>query len=234
MRRIVISLILALLLPAYAYPFCLAPGPRLVCAEYFKSKVVVRAKLVRQKAIVDKDGGIAANVYYMRTEEILRGAVGPEFEIYEGNDSGRAGFYWKNGHSYLLFLFPSNETNRPAWALDGCGNSGPLEQEGAVLRQIAGLKQRRGGMIQVAVGDGSISYPVEDVRVTVRGSNGSFSGVTNAQGRSEINVPAGHYSLTVEGKVSYEPYFLGYEQPNDIHIENGACAQVQFVEAGKN
>jgi hypothetical protein len=193
--------------------------------------VVVKAELIRKRAIVDQDGTVSANIYYMRTDEVLRGSINPDFEIYEGNDSGRAGFYWRVGDSYLLFLFPSVETKRPAWGLDGCGNSGLIERTKSVMRQIDGLAQRRGGMVQVAVGDGSISYPVKGVRVTVRGNGRSYSALTDENGKSEIHVLPGEYSLSVKGDRLYEPYFLTYEQPGKITIENGGCAQVQFVEA---
>ena len=174
MRFIATLLIFGPLFPACVYSLCQAPGPRLVCAEYFRSKAVVKAELIRKRAIVDKDGTVSANIYYMRTDEVLRGSIDPDFEIYEGNDSGRAGFYWKTGHSYLLFLFRSVETKRAAWALDGCGNSGPLKGKHSVLRQIEGLANHRGGTIQVAVGDGSISSPVKGAQTIALGTGRSF------------------------------------------------------------
>jgi hypothetical protein len=230
MRVIATLLIFGPLSPACAYSVCQAPGPRLVCAEYFRSKAVVKAELIRKQAIIDKDGIVSANIYYMRTNEVLRGSIDSGFEIYEGNDSGRAGFYWKTGHTYLLFLFRSVETKRAAWALDGCGNSGPLKETNSVLPEIQGLANHRGGMIQVAVGEGSISSPVKGALTVAMGTDRSFSGITNENGRSEIHVPPGRYSVKVKGDRAYEPYFLGYEQPNNIQIQNGSCAQVQFVE----
>jgi hypothetical protein len=56
-----------------------------------------------------KDGFVTANIYYMHSLQVLRGDIDSNFEIYEGNDSGRAGFDWKKGHAYLLFLRPSVE-----------------------------------------------------------------------------------------------------------------------------
>ena len=187
------------MLSSCGYAVCGAPLPRLVCAEYFKSKAVVTAKLIRTKAIIDKDGFVTANVYYMRTAKLLRGTIAPEFEIYEGNDSGRAGFDWKVGESYLLFLFPSVETKSAAWGLDGCGNSGPLERAEPVLKQVEGFATQQGGKIQIAIGSSSISMPVAGVHVTVQGIHHDHAATTNERGQAEIRLPAGQYSVESAG-----------------------------------
>jgi len=62
--------------------------------------------------------------------------MSPTFRVYEGNDSGRASFDWKIGKGYLLFLFKSHENAMAnAWALDGCGNSGPTSKSASVLQR---------------------------------------------------------------------------------------------------
>jgi hypothetical protein len=77
-----------------AAAYCNVPQPRLICAEYFASQVVVEATLTQARVIHDKDdpGGIAANVYTMNADEVLRGTISSTFEVLEPNDSGRATF----------------------------------------------------------------------------------------------------------------------------------------------
>jgi hypothetical protein len=166
----------------------------------------------------------------METLQTLRGAISSEFEVFEGNDSGSAGFFWKNGNSYLLFLFPSREKKGGYWGLDGCGNSGPLKQVEPVLNEIKALSGRRGGSIEVGVGVDI--GEVKGAKVSATGNGTSYSALTDQHGRSVFHVPSGRYYIKVTGDAPYEPYFLSYEQPN-VTIENGACAQIQFEETVK-
>ena len=109
-----------------ALPFCLVPQPRLVCAEYFRSQLVVKATLVQTATLHDKDDpdGISAYVYTLQLNQGIRGSVIGRLQVYEENSSGRAGFSWVPGREYLLFLNYS-ENDHTLWELDGCGNSGP-------------------------------------------------------------------------------------------------------------
>jgi hypothetical protein len=67
----------ALLGAVPAMGFCSVPQPRLVCAEYFASQVVVQATLVSVRTISHKDDpkGIAAFVYSLRAGRVLRGIL---------------------------------------------------------------------------------------------------------------------------------------------------------------
>ncbi len=50
-----IAVAAALLLPVSVHSFCFQPQPRLVCAEYFDSKIIVEATLVRIGGLRDPD-----------------------------------------------------------------------------------------------------------------------------------------------------------------------------------
>src|SRR5262249_45044028 len=126
MKYFPVLAILLLFCTPSAKGMCQVPQPRLVCAEYFASKVVVEATLTRIKTIREESDpeGAIAHEYRLETKQKFRGHIGPVFKVYESNDSGRAGFDWKTGQEYLLFLFYTRSDK--AWVLDGCGNSGPL------------------------------------------------------------------------------------------------------------
>ena len=210
---------------------CNVPQPRLVCAEYFASRVVVEATLLRTRTVRDKDDpeGVAAFVYSLRADRVLRGDIAAQFQIYEGNDSGRATFDWKAGQQYLLFLLNSEHAN--LWALDGCGNSGPLNGAKAVLAQINAIRGHRDtGAIHGMVSGEALSAPFPGVRVEARGSSKRYAATTNAKGEFQMDVPAGRYTLhaTASG-FSFHTADFSYENPQNVRIEPGGCAQVQFV-----
>ena len=124
-----------LLFASPALPFCLVPQPRLVCAEYFRSELVIKATLIQTTARHDVDDpeGISAYVYTMQVNQVLRGSATGRLQVYEENSSGRAGFTWVPGREYLLFL-NYNQNDHTLWELDGCGNSGPRQRRVSAQR----------------------------------------------------------------------------------------------------
>ena len=202
-----------------------------MCAEYFASKVVVEATLVKVRSVRAKDDpeGVLAYVYTMRTSRLIRGHIAEVFQVYEGNDSGRATFDWKTGRKYLLFLFYS--TAEKLWALDGCGNSGLSDGAKSALEQIDAIQKQNGdGVIHGVVSDQTLAAPFPGVRVVARGIQGLYKATTNSKGEFEIRVPPGRYTVraTKTGH-SFHTADLSYENPQDLQIEPGGCVQVQLV-----
>ena len=219
------SLFLAIVIIFFESPamgLCDVPQPRLVCAEYFASKVVVEASLAKVKSIYDKDDpqGVAAHVYSLHASQVIRGHIDPAFVVHEGNDSGRATFDWKIGRGYLLFLFYSDSDK--AWELDGCGNSGPISDAKAILQQIAAIRaSNEGGVIHGVISQQALSDPVSDVHVEARGPNGRYTATTNSKGEFEIKVPAGHYAVSaMKAGFSFATADFSYENPNKVQIES--------------
>jgi hypothetical protein len=208
---------------------CNVPQPRLVCAEYFASKVVVEASLTKARAIRGREDpeGVLGYFYTLTPSRVFRGQIDGVFRVYEGNDSGRATFEWKVGRKYVLFLFYSSSDK--AWELDGCGNSGPASH--AVLKQIDAIQSSHdeSGAIHGVVSPAVLSVPTSGVRVEARGTNGVYTATTNAKGEFEIRVPAGKYVLRAikKGFLFYAAEF-SYENPEALQIEPGGCAQIQL------
>ncbi len=142
MKDCLLVAVVALLGAGSARGVCSLPQPRLACVEYFASEVVAEATLVKTGTIRYKEypEGVAAYVYSLRADRVIRGHIATVFRVYEGNDSGRATFDWKIGRKYLLFLFYSGPDK--SWELDGCGNSGPLSRAKAVLEEIDAIQRR--------------------------------------------------------------------------------------------
>jgi len=211
--------------------YCQVPQPRLVCAEYFASQVVVEATLVETRALHDADDpqGISAYVYTLRVDRVLRGKVGARLRVHEGNDSGRATFGWVRGKEYLLFL--SYAPEEKSWELDGCGNSGPLGGAKMALAEIAAIKSAHGGgVIHGIVSGHTLSTPISGVLVEAIGKTGRYEATTNTKGEFQIDVPAGEYNVrAVKSGLYFYEADTTYENPRGIRIEPGGCAQVQFA-----
>jgi len=221
----------ALLLPIRASAVCGDPQPRLVCAEYFASQLVVEATLAQTQELHDKDDpeGISAFIFTLHVKRTFRGKIVETVHIYEGNDSGRATFAWVPGRDYLLFLF--YVASDKSWELDGCGNSGPLSKAGMALAQIAEIKKARGGgVIHGVIRGETFSTTISGVHVEARGTTGLYTATTNDNGEFQLNVPAGRYVVRVldERGITFNTADFSYEDPRNIRIEPGGCAQVQL------
>jgi len=215
-----------------AMAYCNVPQPRLVCAEYFVSQLVVEAQLVQIKTLRDKTDpeAVLAHIYTLSVNRIVRGKIGPSVQVYEGNDSGRATFDWVRGKKYLLFLLPGSPQN--SWGLDGCGNSGPVANAKAALAEIEKIKiAHDGGFIYGTVSQDVLSVPIPGVHIEAQGENVHYATTTNDKGEFQINVSAGRYRVRVAKRgVSFHKADISYEDPRGIQIEPGGCAQIQFAE----
>ena len=201
--------------------------PRLVCAEYSNSKLVVVAKLMRIEHIPPRnEKELDGFLYTLAPVSMLKGDVGQTFEVYEENSSGRAPFSWANNETYLLFL---NRNPDGTWWLYGCGNSAPLKAARYALRAIESMKARKGGLIHGLV-RGDFAPYWERLSVDVRGDRKSYHAVTDKDGLFKIHVPAGHYEVRVikEGSRFQIDRINSFEDPDNLEIEDGGCAQVQF------
>jgi hypothetical protein len=223
-----------------ANALCGEPQPRLVCAEYFGSQVVVDAALLRTEDVHDKDypEGISGRFYTLRANRVFRGTIPQTFKVYEGNDSGRASFDWNIGTSYMLFLFNAPVLlNAPegekAWSLEGCGNSTPAAKADSVLRQIATIKRgQKAAFVSGVVSGESLSAPLAHVHLMIRGDLKTFKAATDRSGRFQIEVPPGNYSVEpIDPPIPLEPYFLTYEDPGHLTVHPSGCVQVQFTES---
>lgn len=215
-----------------AMGFCSVPQPRLVCAEYFASQVVLEATLVNVRTISDKDDpeGVLAFVYNLRAGQVFRGSITGILQVYEGNDSGCATFDWKIGQTYLLFL--SYSASEKAWELDGCGNSGPVSRARAALEEIATIQKPHGGdgHIYGAVSQQALSVPIPQVQVEARGTDGVYKATTNAKGQFEIKVPPGVYAVrATKSGFRFGDAGISYADSLNLRVEPGGCVQVQLA-----
>ncbi len=217
--------------------FCLAPQPRLACAEYFNSAFVVTATLTKTTPIPGGAGYPQAWIYTLRINRILRGKPLATVQVFEENSSGRAGFAWVPGQGYLLFLnhaengealwndlYNYTENDHTFWELDGCGNSGPITKAAAALSAIRAIQTARGSsMIQGVVG-GRGAPLLSGMHIEAQGQAGRFAAITNDKGEFRMSVPPGRYTVNVvEAGRFFDSRDLSY---SDIErpLEPGGCA----------
>lgn len=227
MRRLAALVLISCFLQPSVFAWRNIP-PRLICAEYSQSKLMVIAKL-RRKQHLQPQHAQDYYVYTLETSKTLRGEVGAEFRVWEENSSGRASFNWSVGNSYLLFL---NPTDDGMWWLYGCGNSAPIDKADFALKVIGSLKDRRGGVIQGIVTVGGEYPPRTDlsgITIQIRGKNRDYEVLTNSKDVFKVHVPAGQYAVVpVQSERSFKKDFESFEDPDGVNIENGGGAQVQF------
>lgn len=232
--RIYIALLLLMFPAAQAGARCNNPRPRLVCAEYFQSKAVVIAKLNGVTPVKDDFDDLTGTYYSMTVEQSLRGQVNRTFRIYQANDPGGPKLDWKAGDSYVLFL--RQQTQNGSWTIDGCGNSGPSDSKQSALDQIDMIDSTSNrARIQGAVGGASFAFPLAGVQIEASGPGGVISAETDAVGKFDMRVAPGKYQVRAlsPGRTFVADQFT-YENPDNLLLENGGCAQVQFVESKKS
>ncbi|HEX3472423.1 MAG TPA: hypothetical protein VHT28_14665 [Silvibacterium sp.] len=89
-------------------------------------------------------------------------------------------------------MFLSYVQREKSWALDGCGNSGPLSGAEAVLTEIEGIKTAHDdGVIDGVVSQQALSTPIPGVHVEAQGNTGHYATTTNENGEFQMKVPAG-------------------------------------------
>lgn len=155
---------------------------------------MIEAKLVQTTELHDKDDpeGISAHVFTLRVNRVLRGKIGGTVRVYEANDSGRATLGWVQGKQYLLFLF--YESSEGSWALDGRGNSGPIDKANVALSEIATIKAAHGGgVIHGVVSGQELADGVARVQIEAKRAAGWFTTRTNEKGEFQLTVSVGQH-----------------------------------------
>jgi hypothetical protein len=230
-RRVIAATLVAVLTPV-ASAVCQVPQPRIVCAEYANSKAVLVANLRATKRVV-VDGDTDGYLYTFSVKTLMRGDAASKFELWEENSSGRAAFEWKVGVDYVLFL--ARDVQRPthAWVIDGCGNSGPVNASAKVLQAIRSHASSTIGLVYGMVSSDSLTTGVPNVTVKATGNHKSFSTITDQSGRFRLQLPAGEYIVdAMRDRESFRPEPFSYENPRNLKILPGYCAQIQFGSAG--
>jgi hypothetical protein len=229
-RRFVETLIgsfLLLLVAHSASAVCLQPHPK-ANAEFFHSDAVFIGTVISQESIsVDPD--LDGSKYRMTVQKVFRGAQRDSIEVVSWNDSGR--FPLDVGKQYLLFASQS----KGRFEIGNCGNSALLSDAAGVILQIEGIsKAGHTGEIEGRIISYSANADLSGIRAIARRGRKSISALTGKDGRFDMRVPAGKYSLTaISPNYSVVAFDLSYDSPGDFTVYDGGAVELQFVASRK-
>ncbi len=235
MRKIPFASLILLLSASSAYPFCLEPAPPSICAEYFRSSLVVEGTALSRRHLSVERMGVGAGsdgeLYTFSVDMVYRGKAGKTIQLVDENDSGRIAFSIQTGGKYLLFLFKAPENDR-WYAADGCGNSGSSNGQLKTVAEVRSFGHSTGGgFIEVKVSEGpGLAGPLADFPVTLTGAE-SATLKTDKDGWARFKVPLGSYAASASrpGWTAVQ-YDLPYENADHFRLtEHGQCAQLQLV-----
>ena len=166
-------------------------------------------------------------MYTLQLTRSYKGEIHGTFRVKESNDSSRASFTWKTGQSYLLFLHRNEDGT---WWVLGCdGNSDNVHNASRTIEVIKSLGTRHGGLIQGTIA-GIVGPNTVRVHVAQKDGPKSFETAVDQHGEFRIHVPSGHYRLfaVLEGRSLEADTIMSYEDPENIVLVDGGCAQVVF------
>jgi hypothetical protein len=126
-------------------------------------------------------------------------------------------------------LYPVEHSSR--WSIDGCGNSGALARSGKALKVIESLKTGPDvGVIHGKIlSDDGTTEDLKGIAIEIRGGDRVFRVQSDRNGEFEIKVPAGEYKARAFRKGwKIRMDALTYENPANLKLVRGGCAQVQF------
>jgi hypothetical protein len=212
------------------YAFCFEPKIR-VDDEFFVSDVVFAGTIVaNQKTGLTPDGFFDGWDVTWRIDRVFRGpiSVGGMMHIVFGNDSGRFPFDTKVGRHFLIFAVPYSG-HKGKFAVDSCGNSGPLSRATSTISEIRDLPHRDGGLLYGAIYDGD-----EEATIVATGAGHTYSTVSGRHGKFSLRVTPGVYTVTATKKGHvYTDFDLAYKHANAVTVPVGGSAGVAFREQGR-
>jgi hypothetical protein len=219
--------------------FGLTPTASAVCprpipapnAEFFKTSMVIAGKVISEKPDVNpNDSKLTEGWFYrIRVERRFRGTQVRFVLVYTENTNVR--FPLKVGERYLLFVHQIEGRRE----INGCGNSAPLSEAGAVVNAIEAI--RRAGLygeIEGRVRNKFDESGILGVRVIASCGQKLYSATTVQDGWFEMRVPPGTYKLTVQSpNLAIEPQdsVYNYDDPDHFIVHRGSSAHFEFFAA---
>ena len=94
------------------------------------SQAVIIGTVMSSRQVPQSWDSLDGTEYVLHIDKKVKGKESGEITIF--SEHSEDGFSLQSGRQYLLFLTNNNQH----WAVNKCGNSGPMEDEHAVLKQL--------------------------------------------------------------------------------------------------
>ncbi len=101
-----------------------------VSDEMKVSNAVVIATVMESRQVPQSWDSLDGTEYVVHVDKKVKGRQTGEITVFSEHRDNRVNL--QSGRQYLLFLTNNNEH----WLVNTCGNSGPVEEESAVIKQI--------------------------------------------------------------------------------------------------
>lgn len=228
MKLIFLIISTIIIFASSAFSVCPKPNPK-VCAEYFKSDLVITGVVVFRKTINNDTACIGCadgHLYKVKVSKTFKGAKKKYIYIYTYSDSAEP-LLMKTSKEYLLFL--QWDTSR--YTFTCCGNSCLLSEANKNIQEIEEIPKKKTGEIEglVYANDGFAG-----VKVRIVGANKTYSAITDSSGWFHVVVIPGRYKVIIAPQrinnidLSFKPYIFSYDNPNDFIVPKGGCAELAF------
>jgi hypothetical protein len=204
------------------------------CQALFQSDVVFVGTV--KSIATDEEAGSDQRLFGRRLVTLsldrgIRGIKGSTVTVRTGQGGGDCGFDFKEGQTYLVYA----SRHPDGWLSAGiCSRTRPLSQAAEDLAFIDAMPASGSGgrvsgtikhwEIDPAAGGQVEHGPVPDVQVLVRGSRGTFSGMTDAAGKYSVaGIPVGAYEVEVLPPANFSTRYL----QRKIEIKDARACRVE-------
>jgi hypothetical protein len=210
----------ALLATRTAGAICAAPPPK-ICNAFFKADVVLLGTVLAEQRDSEWIG------YKLKIQRTLKGDSRAIRSVFTGNDSGRLSL--DVGSEYVLFGYRNNGR-----LVVGCDEQALSDSAKSrlVVREIDQMLASRPELSSVegkVVKFGDFSAPLAGVSVTVTGTGGKYTAVSNSGGQFLMSVRPGTYRVEADSSVVEQTIYSEiYTHVNSLQLEPGQCAQLQY------
>jgi hypothetical protein len=226
---IALALVFTLMLPTAAQALCSWPPPKL-CNELFTSDLVVRAKVVKIKNVIDPEDpiGVDAWDYHVDVIKTYRGPALKRQII--RSENGSASLLLKQGEEYIIFAHKSRDGRYRAGSnCEGIQMINGERYSEALDAEIAALKQVRQASIEIEFRDRQYKLaPFSGV--VIKSKTGNLQVVPDNNGLFQVIVPPGTYSVTLPESLWLSSYDASAIDFKPLKLVPGQCAQIALVE----
>jgi hypothetical protein len=110
--------------------FAACPSTLPLVQEKKDSQVIIIGTVMSSRQVPQSWDTLDGTEYVVHIDQKVKGKQSGEITIF--SEHTEDGFILQSGKQYLLFL----TNNYQHWVVNKCGNSGPLDEESTVIRQM--------------------------------------------------------------------------------------------------
>lgn len=207
---------------------CAPAGPP--CQAFWQADAVFLATVKSKSVVTTQVGGETGSPQQLVSvrflvDEVYRGLLGgSDVEVLTGMSSADCGFNFEKGKRYLVYAQEYQNKFRTSI----CSRTRLLTDAKKDLLYFQYLPPEGSGasilvkVLKRSASEGTV--PMQGVKVTAEGPDGSFNGKTDASGQYEFkHLPPGKYKIKSESAQSPDKL-----SQNDVTVADRSCVEVEL------